>query len=108
MCEPGLSTYVERAVERMYDAIEPDDDQGEPPLLPILNRYKSIGSTTEVDFKTTRPCYAIIKSHINQVVPDTTAWEQSRVSRHGYAPDYLVRLSRGVTLILEIKGYEDD
>ena len=27
---------------------------------------------------------------------------------HGYIPDYLVRLASGVTLILEIKGYEDD
>ena len=80
-CELGLATYVERAVERLYDAIEPDDDQGEPPLLPILNRYKPIGSTAEVDFKTTRPCYATIKSHINQVVLDTTTWEQSAAFR---------------------------
>jgi type III restriction enzyme len=135
-CELGLATYVERAVERLYDAIEPDDDQGEPPLPPILNRYKPIGSTAEVDFKTTRPCYATIKSHVNQVVLDTTTWEQSAAFRleqsdaiafyarndhlefvipyeyqgisHGYTPDYLVRLSSGVTLILEIKGYEDD
>jgi type III restriction enzyme len=135
-CELGLSTYVERAVERLYDAIEPNDDQGEPPLLPILNRYKPMGWTAEVDFKTTRPCYATIKSHINQVVLDTVTWEQSAAFRleqsdvvafytrndhlefvipyeyqgisHGYTPDYLVRLSSGVTLILEIKGYEDD
>jgi hypothetical protein len=72
LCEPGLSTYVERATERMYDAIEPDDDQGEPPLFPILNRCKPINPTTEVDFKTTRPCYTAIKSHINQVVLDTS------------------------------------
>jgi type III restriction enzyme len=45
-CELGLSTYIDRAVERLYDAIEPDDDQGEPQLLPILNRYKPISSTT--------------------------------------------------------------
>jgi type III restriction enzyme len=56
----------------MYDAIEPDDDQGEPPLFPILNRCKPINPTTEVDFKATRPCYTAIKSHINQVVLDTS------------------------------------
>jgi type III restriction enzyme len=27
---------------------------------------------------------------------------------HGYEPDYLVRLADGRTLILEVKGYEDD
>ncbi|MCI0486110.1 MAG: hydrolase, partial [Blastocatellia bacterium] len=27
---------------------------------------------------------------------------------HAYTPDYLVRLTNGVTLLLEIKGYEDD
>lgn len=116
--------------------LEPDDDQGEPPLIPIPNRYKPIGSTAEVDFKTTRPCYATIKSHINQVVLDTATCEQSAAFRleqsgavafyarndhlefvipyeylgisHGYTPDYLVRLTNDVTLILEIKGYEDD
>jgi type III restriction enzyme len=67
-----LSAYVERAAERMYDAIEPDDDQGEPPLLPMLNRYKPVDSTKEVDFKATRPCYIAIKSHVNQVVLDTS------------------------------------
>lgn len=135
-CELGLETYARRTVERLIDAIEPNDEQGEPPLLPILNRYKPIGSTAEVDFKTTRPCYGTTKSHINQVVLDTATWEQSAAFRleqspvvtcyarndhlefvipygylgvsHGYVPDYLVRLVNGVTLILEIKGYEDD
>ncbi len=135
-CELGLATYVERAVERLVDAIEPDDTQGEPPLLPILNRYKPMGSTAEVDFKTTRPCYGTVKSHINQVVLDTGTWEQSAAFRleqspavicyarndhlefvipyeyqgihHGYVPDYLVRLINEMTLILEIKGYADD
>jgi type III restriction enzyme len=133
-CELGLETYVKRMVGRLIDAIEPDDEQGEPPLLPILNRYKPIGSTAEVNFKTTRPCFGTTRSHINQVVADTVKWEQSAAFRieqakliyarndhmefvipyeylgvsHGYTPDFLVRLKEGLTLILEIKGYEDD
>lgn len=133
-CELGLETYVKRTVERLIDAIEPDDEQGEPPLLPILNRYKPIGSTGEVNFKTTKPCFATSLSHINQVVADTQAWEQSAAFRlelaklvyakndhleftipyeyigisHAYVPDILVRLEAGVMLILEIKGYQDD
>jgi type III restriction enzyme len=74
--------------------------------------------------------------HINQVVLDTATWEQSAAFRpeqaavvacyarndhlecvipyeylgasHGYMPDYLVRLTNGVTLILELKGFEDE
>ena len=133
-CELGLATYVERVKERLLSAIEPDDEQGEPPLLPILNRYKSAGSTGEVNFKTTRPCYPTIRSHINQVVSDTNTWEQSAAFRleqakfayarndhmefvipyeylgisHAYTPDFLVRLLPDLTLVLEIKGYEDD
>lgn len=136
-CELGLETYVKRTVERLIDAIEPNDEEGESPLLPILNRYKPIGSTAEVRFKTIRPCYGTTLSHLNQVVLDTETWEQSAAFRleqsrkavafyarndhlefvipyeylgvsHVYIPDYLVRLTNGVTLILEIKGFEED
>jgi len=133
-CELGLDTYVTRTVERLIEAIEPDDEQGEAPLLPILNRYKPIGSTGEVNFKTTKPCFATSLSHINQVVADTQAWEQSAAFRleqtkliyakndhleftipyeyfgisHAYVPDFLVRMEASVTLLLEMKGYLDD
>ena len=135
-CELGLEKYVQRVVERLRDGIVPDDSEGEAPLMPIANRYKPIGSTAEVDFKTTRPCYATMKSHIDQVVPDNLVWESSSAFRlessdavqfyarndhmgltipyeymgidHSYEPDFLVRLSNGVTVVLEIKGFEDD
>ncbi|MHB8766339.1 MAG: PDDEXK family nuclease [Deferrisomatales bacterium] len=126
----------ERIVERLIDAIEPDESQGEPPLLPILNRYMPIGSTGEVNFKTTRPCHGTQKSHLNQVVLDTASWEQAaafyleqseRVTcyarndhlectipyeylgvSHVYIPDYLARLENEATLVLEVKGWEDE
>jgi type III restriction enzyme len=138
-CELGLKKYVERTVERLSDAIEPNDGEGEPPLLPVLNKYKPLGTTAEVDFKTTRPCCATMQSHINQVVLDAETWETTTAFRleeacmagtvkfyarndhlglvvpyeyqgvdHGYEPDFLVRLSSGVTVVLEIKGFEDD
>ena len=133
-CELGLETYVKRIVERLITAIEPDDEKGEPPLLPILNRYKPIGSTSGVNFKTIKACWPTVRSHINQVVADTASWEQSAAFRleraklvyakndhmeftipyeyfgvnHAYVPDFLVRLEAGRTLVLEIKGYEDD
>ncbi|HET7035811.1 MAG TPA: DEAD/DEAH box helicase family protein [Thermomicrobiaceae bacterium] len=138
-CEPaelGLQVYAEQVVERLTAAIEPNDEAGEPPLLPLLNRYKPIGSTDGVDFITTRPCFGTRKSHINQVVLDTGTWEQSATFRleqsrvvscyarsdgmefvipydylgvlHHYQPDFLVKLSSGITLVLEIKGHEDE
>ena len=134
-CELGLEIYMRRIVERLTAAIEPDAASGEPPLLPRLNRYKPIGSTAAVNFKTTRPCAPTIRSHINQVVADTDSWEQAATFRleqardlvafyarndhlelsipyeylgvvHAYFPDFVVRLSNGVTLLLEIKGEE--
>ncbi len=138
-CELGLQTYVERMIERLLTAIRPNEAAGELPLLPILNRYKPVGSTGDVDFLTTRPCSPATYSHINQVVADTHTWEQSAAFRleqavihgyatcyarndhleftipyeylgisHSYTPDFLVKLSNHTTLVLEIKGYEDD
>ena len=76
-CELGLEKYVQRMVERLRDGIVPDESEGEAPLMPITNRYKPIGTTAEVDFKTTRACHATMKSHIDQVVLDTLVWESS-------------------------------
>ena len=73
----GLEKYVTRTIERLRDAIMPDDEAGEPPLLPILNRYKPLGTTAEVNFKTMRACWPTQKSHIDQIVLDTETWESS-------------------------------
>jgi type III restriction enzyme len=135
-CELGLEKYVKRLVERLRDGIVPDESECEPPLMPILNRYKPIGTTADVDFRTTRPCHATGKSHIDQVVMDNLTWEASASFRlessdavdwyarndhlgllipyeymnidHSYEPDFVVRLASGATVVLEIKGFEDD
>lgn len=133
--ELGLEKYVTRMVGYLADAIVPDEVGGEPPLLPVVNRYKPIGTTADVDFTTTRPCHGTQKSHINQVVLDTRTWEASVAFRlegceavehyarndhlgliipyeyqgvdHSYEPDFIVRLTSGVNVILEVKGFED-
>lgn len=79
--ELGLEKYSRLIVERLVEAIEPDDSEGEPPLLPVLNRFKPTGSTADVSFKTTKPCYPTRFSHINQAVADTASWEQSAAFR---------------------------
>ncbi|HEV3260502.1 MAG TPA: hypothetical protein VG013_26845 [Gemmataceae bacterium] len=131
--ELGLEKYTRLAVERLRDAIHPDDSQGEPPQLPILNRYRPVGSTAGVDFPTMRPILSTTKSHINAVVLHS-GWEAEAAKLldasdlvrwyarndhlglvipyefmgvgHDYEPDFLVRLINDLNLLLEIKGYE--
>ncbi|MBN1888796.1 MAG: DEAD/DEAH box helicase family protein [Thermoflexales bacterium] len=136
--ELGHEKYVQRIVERMVAAIRPDEAQGEPPLMPILNRYKPVGVTGGVNFKTVRPCFPTTCSHINLVVTDS-GWERTAAIQleravkrnlvefyarndqlgllipyeyqavsHHYEPDFLVRMKNGLTLILEIKGDEPE
>ena len=137
--ELGLGKYKQLVVERLCTRIEPDDETGLPPLVPILNRYQPFGSTADVNFTSTRPCQSTLHSHLNQVVLDSPKWESSaafylekmamqtpslvefyaRNDQMGflipyqyegissfYEPDYLVRLTGGRMLIVEVKGYE--
>jgi type III restriction enzyme len=104
--------------------------------MPLESRSRPIGDTSRVSFKTLRPCVPTVKSQIDQVVADTNTWEQAAVFRleeshsvqsyarndhlelsipyeflgtpHSYFPDFLVRLSNGLSLLLEIKGEEDE
>jgi len=45
--------------------------------MPTLNRYQPLGSTADVDYKTTRICHSTPHSHLNQMALDTKTWEQS-------------------------------
>ena len=133
-CELGMDIYARRVADRLLYAIEPNSDDGEPPLTPILDRYHPVGTTADVDFKTVAPVHSTSKSHLNQVVLDTKTWESAAAFRleesafvesyakndrlglqiayeyegasHYYEPDFLVRLTNGVHLVLEIKGYQ--
>lgn len=134
--ELGLEKYFRRLVERLVNAIEPDETAGESPLMPLPNRYKPFGTSAEVDFKTIKAVKQTVKSHISHVVLDTLTWESFAAYylekspsvlfyarneqmgfsipyehdgiSHIYEPDYLVRLTGNRTLILEIKGFETD
>jgi type III restriction enzyme len=134
--ELALDVYSKKVVGWLADAIEPDDTQGETPLMPVIDRFQSQGSTHDVLFNTTRACHPTLKSHINQVVLDTDTWERSAAFQleaspsvvfyarndhlgfeipyehlcvaHIYSPDFIVRLMDGSTLILETKGMMRD
>ncbi|MCL6503533.1 MAG: DEAD/DEAH box helicase family protein [Pirellulales bacterium] len=131
--ELGLEKYATLIVERLRDAIQRDTSAGEPLLVPILNRYRPVGSTEGVDFPTTRPVVGTVKSHVNLVVVHSN-WEAEAARKldscdavkcyvrndhlglvvpyeymgaeHSYEPDFLVQLANGLNLLLEIKGYE--
>jgi type III restriction enzyme len=134
--ELALEVYMRKVVEQLTDAIEPDHGVGEPPLLPVINRFRPYGSTAEVRFTTTRPCHKTMKSHIADVVLDTDTWERSVAFQleasdavlffarndhlgleiqyefyggaHKFLPDFIVRLQNGATLILEVKGFHGE
>ena len=117
--EIALLKYKQRIIERLTEAIEPDTEAGEPPILPVIERFRPIGSTSEVLFRTLRPCVGTTKSHISHVVLDAPKWEHSVAHqlermpeviayarndhldftipyewqgvRHEYRPDYLIR-----------------
>jgi len=118
----ALQKYKQRIIERLAEAIEPDTQAGEPPILPVIERFRPFGSTSEVLLRTVRLAVGTTKSHISHVVLDTSKWEHSvayyleqipevaayakndhldftiiyewQGVRHEYRPDYLIRLRR--------------
>ena len=80
-CELGLQTYAERVLGLLVAAIRPDEAQGEPPILPRLNRYRPIGSSAAVRFKTVKPVQSTHASHLNYVAADTGSWEQAAATQ---------------------------
>jgi type III restriction enzyme len=126
-----LSPYYGLMMERLAQAIRYGGDGGE---WPRIEASRPAGSTAEVDFATRREPMPVLKSHLNAVVPDTQRWEQQAAyfldmhprvesfaknaglgfsipysnggERHDFVPDFLVRLTDGLQLVLEIKGYD--
>ena len=109
------------------------DDEGEQPLLPVLNDLAPIGSTEITPYMTTKPAVKTLRSHLSHAVVDS-GWERTvahaldespRVRawvknerlgfeipyRHGgtmhrHVPDFLVELGDGTFLVVEVKGLE--
>ena len=132
-----LSPYYGWVIERLAEAIQPDAAEGEAAELPRLESNRAPGTTSEVDFWTSRDVREVLKSHVNFVVADTKVWEQSAASTidkhervqafvknaglgfaipylhngqpHDYIPDFIIRLKGDPPrhLILETKGFDD-
>ncbi|HEY1422256.1 MAG TPA: DEAD/DEAH box helicase family protein [Candidatus Acidoferrum sp.] len=120
-----------RIVQHLWEALTFDNATA---ILPVFDHERPIRSTGDMQpWFTRRPCAPAIKSHINLCVFDSR-WEASesyeldrnsnvhswvkndhlgfevlyifRGVVHRYRPDYLVRLSGGRLLILEVKGID--
>lgn len=103
-------------------------------LIPVFDTERPVGSTTNIPvWHTSKPCHWAKKSHINYSVFDSR-WEQTADSvidsrlevrsffkndHHGlsvyytdngvvrkYIPDFIIKLTSGEFLILEIKGQD--
>lgn len=132
--EIGLDVYTRMIVTLLTTAIEPDTASAAARILPRLNRYKPIGNTDHVHFKTVKPTQATQASPVSHVAADTSSWEQAAAFQleklamegvvesyvrndhlefgvpydfdggHIYEPDFLVKLKSGLTVLLEVKG----
>ncbi len=131
-----MSPYYGWVLERLVNAIKPDTALGESPEVPRYEINRGPGSTTEVDFWTSREVREVVHSHLNYVVADTRVWEESAAytidthpstdafvknsglgfavpylfsgQAHDYIPDFIIRLKGDLPLhlILETKGYD--
>lgn len=117
--ELALGRYRNLVIERLLMAIEADTDDREPPILPRIDRQRPTGSTSGVQFRTSKNTIGTARSHISHVVLDST-WENTAAFHlessehvlsyakndrlefeilyefhgtwHRYLPDYLVRV----------------
>src|SRR5439155_20078735 len=71
-----LAPYYGWLVERLLEAIRPDTSEGEAPEGPRYETSRGPGSTSEVDFWTSREVREVTHCHLNYVVADTAVWEQ--------------------------------
>lgn len=128
-----LSLNIDAVVQHLLRHVI---EQNQERLEPVFDEEYPIGTTTAMrTWYTTKPCIPTVKSQISHVVGDA-AWEGYAAnvfeksdavvayakndhlgfniyylwngSRRSYIPDFLVQLTNGKTLVLEIKGQDSE
>jgi type III restriction enzyme len=126
--------YLTVIRERLGAALRPGE--GPERFLPALDEYQPIGSTDALNFASpTDKCVPTAKSHLSHAVVDSglerkmcavldahplvEAWVKNHKlfleilylyfgTTHRYRPDFVVRLTSGLTVMLEGKGVADE
>jgi type III restriction enzyme len=72
-----IAELADRAVEKIHQAVV-REDRTESVLTPVIAPHDALGSTSGVDFDTTKPTMRTRedKCHVSHVVCDTDTWEQ--------------------------------
>lgn len=128
-----LTLSMSKIVQHIWETIRAENTEE---LEPVFDRQSPVRSTGQMrPWYTSRPCHYTEKSHINFCVFDST-WEATEAFRldrspyveawvkndhlgfsipyiyqgvvRKYRPDFLVRLTNGTMLVLEVKGRESD
>ena len=123
---------MNKIVQHLFNAIKFENTLQ---VAPIFNKEAPLRSTENMmTWFTSRPCEHTVKSHVSQIVVDST-WEMTEAFEldhnpevvawakndhlgfyvsyifrgviHKYYPDFLIKLRNGKTLILEVKGKDD-
>jgi len=123
---------MNKIVQHIFNAIRFENTQE---LVPIFDKENPLKSTAKMmTWYTVKPCEITNKSHISHVVFDSS-WEASEAFEldrnkdvvswvkndhigfvityvfrgvfHKFYPDFLVKMANGETLILEVKGKDD-
>ena len=124
---------MNKIVQHLFSAVRAENTEK---LVPIFDKEMPIKSTGKmITWYTSKPCELTNKSHISHVVYDS-AWETSESYElenndailswvkndhlgfvisylykgvvHSYYPDFLIKLSNGKMLVLEVKGIDDE
>jgi len=127
-----ITLNMSKVIQHIWEAIRFENTES---LELVVDTDRPLRSTGDMlPWYTSRPWEFTRKSHINRVVLDST-WEASEAyelernkavtawakndhlgfvvyytyqgTPHTFYPDYLVRLANGTTLVLEVKGQDD-
>ncbi len=128
-----ITLNMSKVVHHIFEAIRFENTKS---IEPVFDRERPIRSTGDMmTWYTSKPCAVTRKSHISHVVFDST-WEASEAFEleyndnvaawakndhlsfeilyiykgvvRKYRPDFLIRLTNGKMLVLEVKGRDDE